>query len=248
MSDASDALAWLAADGIVRAGPGTWRCDDDGSEISDSDLHFDAADWAMEDEACSPAQRVRLALGLFDLTGGIWIHEVLSRHLVTGGWDPELAEAIWAGYRARLGMPEVSRDLMISLVVNWFEDVRTSEAAFGALLGDDVRRLHGLGRLRDLPHWRAVHVLAASGPVRWEHKRDAYRACASVPELHAAVLYALVRCYHDVYGHLVPAEALELLDRLDLPRDAEHRRPLRAALAAGNAHHRDDPGLWRSES
>ncbi|MFD8293625.1 hypothetical protein ACFV2B_36095 [Streptomyces lavendulae] len=93
---------------------------------------------------------------------------------------------------------------------------------------------------------RARRVLENSGPVPWGAKAPTLRAAAGVPGLRHAVFRALLLGYHDLYGDLDPAEALVLLDRLELPADTPHAAPLRTVLAAGHGNHRHDPGIWRA--
>jgi len=100
------------------------------------------------------------------------------------------------------------------------------------------------------PSWRAVrctcarHVLEDSGSVDWDDKRDVYQAAATVGELRPAVFRALLGSYHAVSGSLDPAQALVLLDSLDLPGDTEHLPQLRAVLRKGVANHYKDPAAW----
>jgi hypothetical protein len=95
-------------------------------------------------------------------------------------------------------------------------------------------------------HLRARHVLEDSGAVGWGDKRDVYRAAATVAELRTAVFRALLGSYHAVSGSLDSAEALAVLDRLQLPADTEHLPQLRAVLRKGVANHYKDPAAWRA--
>ena len=112
-----------------------------------------------------------------------------------------------------------------------------------------MRRLRDRDRLSELAtgplHHRAVHVLLASGPVRWRHKWDVYEAAASVAELAPALFGALLQSHHNVHGDLEPAAALILLDRLVLPPGTGHPgapAELRAALAGGARDQHLGPG------
>jgi hypothetical protein len=250
VTDSEETLRWLAEAGVTPLGEGRWREDDEPDDRSDDDVAYDWAHAITVDDESAPAERIRLLLGLLDLTGQYSITAHLFSYLLAEP-DPAVGETLWAGFRSRLEHPGLPEWLRLSLVVDWFEDVRTAEPAFRALLADDVRRLRDRGRLVELAagplHHRAAHVLIVSGPVRWEHKRDVYEALASVPELAPALFGALMRCYHNVYGSLEPVAALALLDRLDLPPGTEHLDALptlRAVLAAGARNNHVDRGLW----
>ncbi|GAA3455677.1 hypothetical protein GCM10018962_75100 [Dactylosporangium matsuzakiense] len=130
----------------------------------------------------------------------------------------------------------------------WFVG-HTAKTAFDALLGDDVRHIAAAGRRPHLAtgplHLRARHVLQDSGSVSWSDKRDVYQSAGTVAELRPAVFRALLGSYHAVDGSLDPAEALTLLDSLQLPEDTERLPQLRTVLRNGVANHYQDPTAWR---
>jgi hypothetical protein len=169
---------------------------------------------------------------------------------VQGTPDPTLADIVWQGYRRRLEAPEPAEPVMYSLWVDWFEHRRTAGTAFAAVLGDDVAELARRGRLHDLAEEpvarRARRVFEVSGPVPWQVKHDVYLAAATVPPLRAALFLGLLGSYHDVYGSLEPAAALDLLLRLDLPPETEYLTPLRTVLTDGRANHYHHPGAWHA--
>lgn len=245
MSDADDALRWLASAGVTPLGDGRWRDGEWEVEQTNSDLAHSCAQAIVGDEELSPSERVRHALGLLDLIDEFWVMQELAFYLnpyyVNAETDPAAAEAFWAGCRTRLEAPEVPSQLLFSLWAEWFEEPGAVAGAFAAVLGDDVYRL---GDGSEALHRRADRVLRVSGPVPWTLKRDAYEKAATVPELAPALFQAILRGYHDIHGRLEPAEGLALLDRLALPPDTEHLAPLRAVLVRGAANHYRNPGLW----
>jgi hypothetical protein len=247
--DADLARRWLAEAGMTQLGPGRWLDDEPSgaTEIADDDVAFMCAYEMINDDESDAVQRVRTALGLLDLTGEFVVLTHLNAY-VSEHDDPAVTDAFWAGCRTRLEAADPIENLRLSLRTYWFL-ADTAEAAFTALLGDDVRRLAGEDRLPELAHGplhrRARHVLEDSGTVRWADKHDILCAAATVVELHPAVFRALLAGYHSVYGDIRPAEALILLDRLRLPAGAEGLAPLRGVLRAGAKNHYDDPALWR---
>lgn len=88
--------------------------------------------------------------------------------------------------------------------------------------------------------WRQVlrrdELLAASGPVPWEHKRAAYQAAACDPALHAGLARGLVACFDDVCGDVDPVEARALFQSIVVEDDA-----VRAALESRIF----EPTRWR---
>ncbi|WP_433788830.1 hypothetical protein [Actinoplanes sp. CA-252034] len=244
MSDADDALIWLAAQGVTRLGPGRWHSTEDDAEMSDGELAHEWAACMLGDEGRAPAERVRITLGLLDLIDEFWVTTELAFFLnpyYNGATDDQAAaQAFWAGVRARLERPSVPDQLLYTLWVEWFEDHRASERAFAEVLGDDLQRLPGDEALQR----RADRVLRNSGPVPWSGKRLVYSAVAAMPSLAPALFRGILLSYHDYYGSLEPAEALALLDRLDLPPDTEHLERLRAVLRQGAHNHYRNPELW----
>ncbi|WP_245691820.1 hypothetical protein [Streptomyces katrae] len=126
--------------------------------------------------------------------------------------------------------------------MDWFEDHATSAAAFAEVLGNDIDRVVAEPSAALLR--RARRVLECSGPVRWAVKEPTYRTAMRLPALHPAVFCGIRASFHDVYGDLEPAAALNLLGRLDLPTDTRHLAELRHVLAAGHRNHYRSPGAW----
>ncbi|MEU0561276.1 hypothetical protein [Dactylosporangium sp. NPDC006015] len=250
-SDADLALQWLAGAGITPLAPGRWldREPPGVTEMSNDDVAFACAYSILDDDESSGVQRVHTALGLLDLTGSFQVMIFMNGY-VHDHDDPAVIDAFWAGCRTRLEAADPIEHLRLSLRTYWFLG-RTAEAAFAALLGDDVRRLATNGRLPELAHGplhhRARHVLEDSGTIRWTHKHHIFQAVTTVTtELHPAVFLGLLDGYHELYGDLQPADALTLLERLHLPADTEHLSQLRTVLAKGAKNHRDDPALWNA--
>ncbi|MEU4241823.1 hypothetical protein [Actinoplanes sp. NPDC026619] len=238
--EAVEAARWLAAHGVEWQAPGRWR--DGGREISDNDL---AQEWSRD---LLVDGGLRLGFGLLDLLDEYWVTLEI-------GWfaeerdEPAIYSALWSGYRRRLEGFSRCEAVLYSLWVDWFENRDTVDAAFGAVLSDDVHHLRSRRRLRELAagpvHRRAARVLANSGPVRWSIKHDVYEAAvAAVPELHHAVFRGLLMSYHDLYGDISPTAALALLDGLHLAPDTEHLAALRAVLRTGAHNHYRNPELW----
>lgn len=247
--DVEPALRYLADWGFTPIGPDRWRWDGTPpEELSGEELAFDTAFDITTDDDLDAVQRVRVALGLLDLTGAFDVLTHLNAY-VLGNTDPAVADVFWNGFRDRMAVPEPIENLRLHLRTYWFWG-RTAEAAFDALLGDDVRRLAAAGRLPELAtgplHLRARHVLEDSGTVDWAAKRDVYRAAATVAELQPAVFRALLGSYHAVRGSLDPAEALAVLDGLHLAAGTEHLPRLGAVLRKGVANHYSDPTAWRA--
>ncbi|MFG2042342.1 hypothetical protein [Dactylosporangium sp. NPDC048998] len=189
------------------------------------------------DAELGPADRLELGLGLLELLDAYWV-TVELRWFVNAANDDALWATHWQAIRDHLEQPVPSEAILYSLWVDWFEDITTVERAFAEVLANDVPRLPEAddGLLR-----RAAAVLKVSGPVPWTLKHPVYIAAQEVPRLRPAVFNGVLYSYHDVYGLLEIAPALELLDRLDLPEDTEHLAELRAELNEGHAnrHHRD---------
>jgi len=249
-SDADLALQWLAEVGITPFGSGRWLDSEPSgvTEMSNDDVAFACAYGMLYDDESGVVQRVQTALGLLDLTGAFDVMTHLNAYVCDHD-DPAVIEAFWAGCRTRLEAADPIEHLRLSLRTCWFLG-STSEAAFAALLGDDVRRLATNGRLPELAygplHRRARHALEDSGTVRWANKHDILRAAATVVELHPAVFRGLLAGYHEVYGDLQPAQALTLLEHLRLPADTEGLTQLRTVLRKGANNHYDDPALWNT--
>lgn len=248
-TDTDLALRYLAEYGFTPIGPNRWRWGGTPpEEMSDEDVAFHTAFEITADKGLAAVQRVHTALGLLDLTCAFEVLTHLNAY-VCDNTDPAVADAFWAGFRARMAVPEPIEHLRLHLQTYWFVG-HTARTAFDALLGDDVRRLAAAGRLHQLAtgplHLRARHVLEDSGSVGWNDKRDVYQAATAVAELRPAVFRALLGSYHAVYGSLAPAEALALLDSLHLPTDTEHLPPLRAVLRKGVENHYQDPAAWQA--
>ncbi|MFI5909641.1 hypothetical protein [Dactylosporangium sp. NPDC051541] len=185
------------------------------------------------DEELSPADKLEVGLGLLEILGAYWVLVEL-RWLVNA--DESLWTTYWQAIREYLEQAP-SEAILYSLWNDWFEDIETSERAFTEVLGQDFQdKDPDEAFLR-----RATAVLKVSGPVPWKVKFPVYTAAAEHERLRKAVFSGVLYSFHDVYGSLEIAPALELLDRLDLPADTEHLTELREELAAGHAnqHHRD---------
>lgn len=234
------ARVWLAEQG-VREVPGGWVRDGAPEELLTANqvAHSYAADVFAED--LDAGERLRLAFGLLDLLDEYWVTCEI-RFEDDGPDGPLPADVLWEGYRRRLEADRDAEAVTYSLWVDWFEDRTTTAAAFTAVLGRDVDRIVA-GPTPDLLR-RAVRVLECSGPVPWAVKEPAYRTALRLPALHPALFKGLLSSYHDVYGNLVPAGALELLHRLELPPDTRHFAALRYVLGAGHANHHRTPDAW----
>ncbi|MFE2268317.1 alpha/beta fold hydrolase [Streptomyces lavendulae] len=245
LPDAETARRWLAEDGITQTGEETWYdADPPAATLTRADVAEGLGCMAFTDEALDAAGRLRVAMGLMEVLGDhiLVIRQIHLAH--TGPDGPLPAEALWGGYRRRLEAAPECEALLASLWYTWFEDHTTSAEAFAEVLGADRERLVP-GAPEPLLR-RARRVLENSGPVPWGAKAPTLRAAAGVPGLRHAVFRALLLGYHDIYGDLDPAEALVLLDRLDLPAGTPHAAPLRTVLAAGHRNRRHDPEVWRA--
>ncbi|MFI0975540.1 hypothetical protein ACH4SP_00770 [Streptomyces sp. NPDC021093] len=242
ISAADEARRWLAEDGITQVGPDEWTDGEtpDG-RLDSGQVAHEQAGLVFSDERLDVAGQVRLAFGLLDVLDQYWV-TVEIRFADRGAAGPLPAEPLWDCYRQRLEAPRVSEAVTYSLWVDWFEDGKTSTAAFEEVIGRDAGRLTA-----DAPATllrRAGRVLECSGPVPWEAKLPVFRAATRVPSLHLPLFKGLLTGYHDVYGQLLPDAALALLGELDLPADTEHAAELRTVLAAGHANHYRSPGAW----
>ncbi|MEV6924427.1 hypothetical protein AB0M46_07950 [Dactylosporangium sp. NPDC051485] len=184
------------------------------------------------------ADKLELGLGLLELLDTYWV-TVELRWFVNAAADEAIRDAHWQAIRKHLERPKPSEAVLYSLWVDWFEDIATVERAFTEVLARDVPALPDAGEelLR-----RAAAALKVSGPVPWKLKHAVYTAAAAVPRLRPAVFNGLLYSYHDMYGSLEIAPALELLDSLEMPEDTEHLAELRDELTHGHAnrHHRED--------
>ncbi|MEU4331050.1 hypothetical protein [Nonomuraea dietziae] len=243
------ARRWLAEDGVVQVGDGSWTSGEEPQErLTANEVAHTWTRLALEDPDLDQDGRLHLALGLLDLLDDYWVTCEIG--FVLEGRDPREAGALWAAYRRRLEASRPAEPITYSLWVDWFEDRATAAAAFGEVLGDEVETLRAHGRLDELTvdplFRRARRVLEISGPVPWETKHPVYQAVAALPELHPALFTGLLGSYHDVYGSLEPEAALALLRRLDLPQDTTHLASLRAVLEAGHRNHYRSPDAWPS--
>lgn len=153
---------------------------------------------------------------------------VLTRYaLLLEAEDPALTDAVEA--------------VEYSIWVDFFEDLETQEQTLRALTADLVAEA---GAATPAAARRLERVLPLTGPVLWEHKRPLYEALSGDPRWAPSVLRGLVASYHDIYGHLVPDEALGLLDRLAVPAAAEDLSTLRTVLQRGAANHYHQPEAW----
>ena len=133
---------------------------------------------------------------------------------VVHGWDDagrSLKEWIVTQYAQLLESGPAQREAALySLWVDFFEVPRRAAFVFPRLL----RQLADPSEL-----------LAASGPVPWADKRQAYQDAAARPELHAALARGLAGSFFDVMGSVHPVEARALLAAIEVQDDQ-----VRAAL------------------
>ncbi|MFB7406888.1 hypothetical protein ACFCZ2_06850 [Streptomyces sp. NPDC056202] len=234
------ARRWLADQGVSQV-RGGWVSDEEPDVLLTANqvAHSWAGDVFAED--VDAADQVRLAFGLLDLLDEYWVTCEI-RFANEGAEGPLPADVLWDGYRQRLEADRDAEAVTYSLWVDWFEDHVTSASAFAEVLGTDIDRVV-VERSEALLR-RARRVLECSGPVRWAVKEPTYRTAVRLPALHPALFRGLLTSFHDVYGDLEPADALALLDRLDLHTDTLHLAELRHVLAAGHRNHYRSPGAW----
>ena len=189
------------------------------------------------DADLADADKLEIGLGLLELLNTYWV-TVELRWFVNAANDEAIWATHWQAIRDHLEQPAPSEAVLYSLWVDWFEDISTVERAFAETLGQDVP---SLPEASDEVLRRAAAVLKVSGPVPWALKYPVYTAAMAVERLRSAVFGGVLYSYHDVYGSLEIAPALQLLDALDLPEDTEHLAELRSELEKGHAnrHHRD---------
>ncbi len=220
------ALRWLARHGADPA---------DAGEVAHA-----LTDAALTDPDLTDRERLELGLGLLEVLEHYWVTVELEWFLERAA-DPALYAVYWQAYREHLEQPVPTEAVLYTLWVELFPYPATG--AWHEMLGRDVDLLATAaegGALRR----RARAVLADSGPVPWEVKLPVYQVAATVPELRGGLYRGLLHGYHDTYGSLEPAAALELLERLD-PR-AEHFDRLRTVLRQGHAHHSRSPDAWEA--
>ncbi|MFE2298810.1 hypothetical protein ACFXAW_11475 [Streptomyces sp. NPDC059445] len=234
------ARRWLADQGVSEVRDG-WVSDEEPDVLLTANqvAHFWAADVFSEDLAAG--DQVRLALGLLDLLDDYWVTCEI-RFANDSAEGPLPADVLWDGYRRRLEADRDAEAVTYSLWVDWFEDHTTSATAFAEVLGDDIDRV--VAERSEALLRRARRVLECSGPVPWTAKESTYRTALRLPTLHSAVFLGLRASFHDVYGDLEPAAALDLLDQLDLPSNTRHLAELRHVLAAGHKNHYRSPYAW----
>ncbi|MFD8208886.1 hypothetical protein ACFV2S_21135 [Streptomyces sp. NPDC059695] len=234
------ARRWLADQGVSQVRDG-WVSDRNPEALLTANqvAHSWAGDVFADD--LRAADQVRLAFGLLDLLDEYWVTCEI-RFANESAEGPLPADVLWDGYRQRLEADRESEAVTYSLWVDWFEDHATSATAFAEVLGNDIDRV-AAERSEALLR-RARRVLECSGPVRWTVKEPTYRTAMRLPDLHSAVFRGLLASFHDVYGDLEPADALALLDRLDLPTNTQHLAELRHVLAAGHKNRYRSPGAW----
>ncbi|WP_432989082.1 hypothetical protein [Dactylosporangium sp. CA-233914] len=187
----------------------------------------------LRDEELAPADKLELGLGLLEILDTYWA-TVELRWFVNAAQDEALPATFWQAIREHLEQPKASEAVLQSLWADWFEDITTVERAFTEVLAKDTAALGDAG---DALLHRAAAVLKISGPVPWKLKYPIYTAALDVERLRPFVYFGVLYSFHDVYGSLEIAPALELLDRLDLPEDTEHLADLRTALQEGHANH-----------
>ncbi len=243
------ASAWLAQHGVVPVGSGSWAGPDPwgGRVHTSNDVAHAWTSEALTDSALDQLDRLYLALGLLELLDDYWVAcEIGWRMRQTH--DASLVTAFWDSYRHHLESTQPPEAVRYSLWVDWFEDPSTVKTAFAEVLGNDVERLRGTGRLAELTDGplfrRAERVLQDSGPVPWTVKYRLYVDLATLETLHPALFCGILASYHDVHGDLDPIAALDLLRRLRLPADTTHRSRLESALATGAVSHHRSPYVW----
>lgn len=243
MTDLERARQWLAASGVRQAGPDTWRHDDEPDRaLTKSDVAMECSSWIFEDADLDEDVRIHVAFGLMDLLDELWTAIELHMHYCSGKSRP-VPRSLWDGLRERLEAVDVAECVTYQLWCEWFECVETCERAFPALLGEDF--ILGRAAADDAAFLRrAARVLEYSGPVPWPVKQPTYHSAVAIELLRPAVFRGILASYHDFFGKLEPEPALALLDRVDLPEDTEHLRPLRTVLAAGYTSHYAAPDAW----
>lgn len=231
-----------------------WLADQGISQVRDGWLSAEAPDvlltanqvalsWAGDvfAEDLEAADQVQLAFGLLDLLDDYWVTcEIRFANESAAGPLPD--DVLWDGYRQRLEADRHAEALTYSLWVDWFEDRSTASTAFAEVLGNDIDRV--VAERSEALLRRARRVLDCSGPVPWPVKEPTYRTAMQLPALHSALFKGLRAGYHDVYGDLEPAAALDFLEQLDLPADTQHLAELRHVLAAGHKNHYRSPRAW----
>lgn len=244
-TDAEVARAWLVDGGVRQTGPDTWAHDDEPERpLTRNDVALECSSWIYEDDDLDEPGKIRVALGMVDLLDELWTAEELHVPYCLRGKVPP--PELWAGLRERLEAPTLSTVIDNSIWHSWFECGATAEGAFRALIGDELADPDALAAAvaPDLFLRRAARVLNLSGPVAWAVKERAYRSASQIDGLHLAVFKAILASYHDYFGNLEPAPALDLLDRLGIPAATEHLAPLRQVLAAGHRNHYASPEAW----
>lgn len=243
MTDMERARRWLAEAGVRQTGPDAWRHDDEPDRtLTKSDVAMECSAWIFEDTDLDEDARIHVAFGLMDLLDQLWTAIELHMHYCSGKGRP-VPPSLWDALRVRLEAVDVAECTTYQLWCEWFECVDTQERAFGALLGDDFAT-DRTGADDDAFLRRAARVLEYSGPVPWPVKQPTYEHAVAIDVLRPAVFRSILASYHDFFGKLEPEPALALLDRLDLPDDTEHLRPLRTVLAAGHTSHYAAPDAW----
>ncbi|GAA0241830.1 hypothetical protein GCM10009527_043090 [Actinomadura nitritigenes] len=245
-----NARRWLAEVGVAEIREGVWTdSEQPGRELTAEEVAHECAPGAVLADGLDPVGRLRLAFGLLDLLDEYWVTAEIG-FAMQDEQDPLVWEALWDCYRSRLEASRTAKNLTYSLWVDWFEDAKTVETAFTAVLGKDIDLLRDPCALdepdRTAFHRRACRVLEVSGPVPWPIKFPIYEAASGRADLHPSLFKGLLSSYHDFHGRLEPDAALDLMRRLDLPDGTEHRAALRTVLQAGHANHYGDPNVWRA--
>ncbi|MCA9651138.1 MAG: hypothetical protein H6712_18960 [Myxococcales bacterium] len=185
------------------------------------DLHADGDSWEDVDPHAfylgledSPAEHVVSYMLL-----AYHVPEYASLMYVVHKWEEagrSLKEWLVAAYAWMIdqGDDRHREAALYSLWVDYFEVPKRASFVFPRLW----RRL-----------WRRDELLAASGPVPWEHKRAAYQEAARDPELHSSLARGLVGSFHDAFGQVDPVEARELYRAITI-EDDEVRAALESVL------------------
>lgn len=241
-----DAREWLASLGYARVDGDRWSGPDlePGEETANGVAHaISDALWYSDlplDEA------VDMTFAVLNV-----IPDYALLMYLRMAWDrlPErLRDSVLARYARVLetddpGLTGVVEAVEYSIWVDFFEDLETQEQTFRALTADLVAEG---GAATPAAARRLERVLPLTGPVVWNLKRPLYEALSESPRWAPSVLHALVASYHDIYGQLVPGEALAILHRLAVPTSTEHLSTLRTVLKRGVANHYRQPEAWEA--
>lgn len=208
-------LEWLMAQGATRSADAGWSWVGSPDPLSNNDLAHELVDVALEDPSLSPSDRLQLGFGLLDLLDDYAVAMYLTWEFtgVDASHRDEL-DLVWDYCREILERPEESESVPYWLWVEWFEDLKTVRTAFERVAASWDQT--GISPAGDR---RIDRVLRVSGPVPWDVKEPVYRAALARPDLHPALLEALRGSFHDLYGKIDSAVALELIQQFHLNKE-----------------------------